>query len=91
MSQFKLKKKITKKWKSGITTFAIISDSEHPDRNYIVLERMLSGKIDKDQRFNLHLNDWENLKKLIESEAVDVLLNGIYKRKVLQSRLYYKA
>lgn len=71
MPKFKVIKKITKKWKSGLTTFAIIGDGEHPDRNYIILERILSGKLDKNQHFNLHLSDWDNLKKLIESETLD--------------------
>ncbi len=70
MNKFKLRKKFTKKWKSGYTTLAIISNNEHEDRNYIILERKLIGKPQNDQNFNLHLEDWEQLKKLVESEAV---------------------
>lgn len=71
MTKFKLIKKITKKWTSGITIFAIIGDSEHPDRNYIVLERTLAGKPEKNQKFNLHLSDWNKLKELIESDTAE--------------------
>ncbi len=71
MSNFKLIKKITKKWTSGLTTFAIIGDGEHTDRNYIILERILTGKESKNQQFNLRLKDWNNLKELIEEETVE--------------------
>lgn len=69
MSDFKLIKKFTKKWSSGYTVLAIIGDNEHKDRNYIILERKFIGSPQKNQRFNLHLNDWENLKNLIDGEA----------------------
>lgn len=67
-SKFKLIKQVTKKWKSGITTFSVISDSEHVDRNYIILDRKLIGKPDKNQYFNLRFQDWTKLKELIENE-----------------------
>ena len=47
--KFKLIKQVTKKWTSGITTFSVISDGEHIDRNYIILDRKLIGKPDKNQ------------------------------------------
>lgn len=68
MSKFKLIKKIAKKWTSGITTFSVISDGEHPDRNYIILDRKLIGKPDKNQFFYLHFQDWTKLKELIDNE-----------------------
>jgi len=68
MSKFKLIKKITKKWTSGLTTFSVISDGEHSDRNYIILDRSLLGRPEKKQFFNLHLGDWSRLKGLIEDD-----------------------
>lgn len=68
MSKFKLIKKVAKKWTSGITTFSVISDGEHPDRNYIILDRKLIGKPDKNQFFYLHFQDWTKLKELIDNE-----------------------
>lgn len=67
-TKFKLIKQVTKKWKSGITTFSVISDNEHIDRNYIILDRKLMGRADKNQSFNLHFQDWTKLKELIDNE-----------------------
>jgi len=71
MSKFKVIRQVTKKWTSGITNFSIVSDEEHPGRNYIILRRILLGKPDKNQFFNLHLQDWERLKDIIEGEAIE--------------------
>lgn len=67
-SKFKVIKQVTKKWTSGITTFIVISDGEHVDRNYIILDRKLIGKPEKNQFFNLHFQDWTKLKELIDNE-----------------------
>lgn len=67
-TKFKLIKQVTKKWKSGFTAFSVISDKEHIDRNYIILDRKLIGKPDKNQSFNLHFQDWTKLKELIDNE-----------------------
>ena len=67
-TKFKLIKQVTKKWKSGITTFSVISDNEHIDRNYIILDRKLIGKSDRNQFFNLRFQDWTKLKELIDTE-----------------------
>ncbi|MDX9892889.1 MAG: hypothetical protein RB292_00555 [Patescibacteria group bacterium] len=69
MTKFKLLKKVTKAWKSGITTLAVIGDGEHQDRNYIILERVHTGHPEKTGKFNLYLDDWNHLKELIESET----------------------
>ncbi len=70
MSKFKVIKKITKKWSSGFTSFSVVSDMEHADRNYIIMNRTLQGKPGgKQQFFNLHLKDWSMLKSVIESET----------------------
>lgn len=65
-NKFKVIKSITKRWSSGITTLAVLSDREHPDRNYIILNRDLLGRPDKKQFFNLHFEDWAKLKELVE-------------------------
>lgn len=68
-NKFRVIKKVTKKWTSGITTLAIVSDNEHADRNYIVLDRKLLGRSDRNQFFNLHFEDWKRLKELIDGET----------------------
>jgi hypothetical protein len=70
-TKFKLIKQVTKKWKSGFTTFSVISDNEHIDRNYIMLDRKLIGKPDKNQFFNLHFQDWTKLKELIDGDIAE--------------------
>ncbi len=71
MHKFKVIKKLTKNWSSGLTTFAILSDSEHKDRNYVVMKRILLGKsANKQQFFNLHFKDWTDLKSVVEVESV---------------------
>lgn len=72
MGKFKVVKKITKNWTSGYTTFSVVSDMEHVDRNYIVMNRILVGRPpEKQQFFNFHLEDWIRLKDLIESETAE--------------------
>ena len=58
----------TREWKSGLIRFSVISIPDHPEKNYIKFEKDVLGSKDGIQRFNLRLRDWQNLKKLIESE-----------------------
>ncbi len=68
MSKFKVIKKVTKKWTSGVSTFAVIGDGEHSERNYIILERVVNGR--PTSKFNLYFTDWTKLKELIEGELM---------------------
>jgi hypothetical protein len=68
MGKYGVIKKVTKKWSSGFTNLAVLGDLNHPGRNYIVLQRRFAGQPGKNQNFNLHLGDWDNLKNLIDGE-----------------------
>jgi hypothetical protein len=57
----------TRQWTSGRVRFAVIGWEDRPEDNYIVFEKNFFGKNKTpDQKFNLRLRDWKNLKKLID-------------------------
>lgn len=59
----------TRQWNSGRVKFAVIGWEGRPQDNYIVFEKNFFGKTKyPDQKFNLRLRDWTNLKKLIEGD-----------------------
>lgn len=59
----------TRQWNSGRVKFAVIGWEDKPDKNYIIFEKNFFGRTrNQDQRFNLKLIDWQNLKKLIDVE-----------------------
>jgi|SRR6266850_94023 len=59
----------TRQWKSGRVKFAVVGWEGKPEDNYIVCEKNFFGKSNyPDQKFNLKLRDWNNLKKLIEGD-----------------------
>ncbi len=62
----------TRQWNSGRVKFAVIGWKDKPDKNYIIFEKNFWGKTkNKDQRFNLHFTDWQNLKKLIDGDLIN--------------------
>ncbi|MCX6731748.1 MAG: hypothetical protein NTX55_02045 [Candidatus Parcubacteria bacterium] len=63
----------TRQWSSGRVKFAVIGWKDKPDKNYIIFEKNFLGKVGyQDQKFNLHFKDWQNLKKLIDGDLVDI-------------------
>lgn len=65
----KLLKSDTRQWTSGRVRLAVVGIPEHPEKNYIVLEKNFFGLSPQEpQKFILRLHDWENLKRLIEGD-----------------------
>ena len=63
----------TRQWSSGRVHFAVFGWEGKPDDNYIVLEKNFFGNTkNPDQKFNLRYRDWQNLKKLIDSDISSV-------------------
>lgn len=59
----------TRQWNSGRVKFAVVGWEDKPDKNYIIFEKNFYGKMQwPDQKFNLRYTDWNNLKKMIDSE-----------------------
>jgi hypothetical protein len=64
----------TRQWTSGVVRFAVIGVEAHPERSYVKFEKDLIGvPFDRGgvQRFNLNLRDWNNLKRLVETELAE--------------------
>lgn len=62
----------TREWKSGRVRFAVMSIPGHPENNYIIFEKDFFGRSQqKPQRFNLHVHDWQNLKKLVDEDLIE--------------------
>lgn len=64
----------TRQWSSGIVRFAVIEVEGHPERTYLKFEKDLIGiplKGGGVQRFNLHLRDWNSLKRLVETDLAE--------------------
>jgi len=63
----------TRQWNSGRVKFAVIGWKDKPDKNYIIFEKNFWGNTKyQDQKFNLHFKDWQNLKKLIDGDLIDI-------------------
>lgn len=88
--KFKVLKRVTKKWSSGITTLAVLGNNEHPDLNYIILDRKLLGRPGKNQFFNLHFEDWTKLKEVVEGDTADDHQWPIEKQAISESEALQK-
>ena len=64
----KLLKSDTRQWTSGRVKLAVIGWEGRPDDNYIVCQKLLLGKDQPPQKFNLRQRDWVNLKRLIDGD-----------------------
>ena len=65
----KLLKSDTRQWTSGRVRFAVVEIPDHPEKNYLVLEKSFFGRSRQDpQKFIMHLHDWKNLKRLVDGE-----------------------
>jgi len=63
-----LLKSDTRQWTSGWVKFAVIGWEGQPEDNYIVCQKLLLGKDQPTQKFNLRQRDWVNLKRLIDGD-----------------------
>lgn len=75
MSEFKVSKRATRSWPGGLVQFSVICRDEHPEQNYIIMEKVLPGRSGKsaNQMFIMRLHDWANLKKLIDGVEDEAL------------------
>lgn len=75
MSEFKVSKRATRSWPGGVVQFSVICRDEHPEQNYIIMEKVLPGRSGKsaNQMFIMRLHDWSNLKKLIDGADEEAL------------------
>lgn len=64
----KLLKSDTRQWTSGRVKLAVIGWEGRPNDNYIVCQKLLLGKGQPPQKFNLRQRDWVNLKRLIDGD-----------------------
>jgi hypothetical protein len=65
-------KQETRHWSSGLVRLSVIGIEDHPEDNYIVLEKSFTGKLPhNDQRFNLRERDWNALKRLVDGPLPD--------------------
>src|SRR5258708_2362287 len=64
----KVLKSDTRQWTSGRVRFAVIGWEGRPSDNYIVCQKLLLGRNDPPQKFNLRERDWINLKRLIDGD-----------------------
>ena len=71
----KLLKSDTRQWTSGRVRLAVVGIPDHPEQNYIVLEKNFFGRTCLEpQKFILRSHDWENLKRLIEGNGSETSL-----------------
>jgi hypothetical protein len=61
----------TREWSSGVIRFTVMTVEAHPEKSYVVCEKVIIGRPFQRggfQRFILRLRDWTNLKRLIEND-----------------------
>lgn len=64
----------TRTWTSGTVTFSVFVVEGHPESTYVALKKILVGRPSSQggfQQFRFRLHDWNNLKKLIETELAE--------------------
>jgi hypothetical protein len=63
----------TRAWSSGNIKFTLLTVEDHPEKNYITLEKHLVGKKGQTglQRFLMSCRDWTSLKQLIEIDLAE--------------------
>jgi len=64
----KVLKSDTRQWSSGRVKFTVIGWEGRPTDNYVVCQKLLLGRDQPQQKFNLRERDWANLKKLIDGD-----------------------